>query len=151
MHTPRFRLLVGLAGLSLLIGAAPTSAKERRAHVRTAKVDDECDVRLGRSFRAVAYDRRKHKRLKRARFALEPGVVIKLVSSVSRRIKRRLVSYYIYRWKHGGTSRYFVLDAKLRVPTRYDGVWRKFALLPSPPKGSRRDPPRLVTRLRIVR
>lgn len=127
------RLLL-LGTLVLLLGSAASArARVGRAHVRTAKVDDQCDVKLAASFAAVLYDRRTHKRGKGVRLALRPGVRIKLVSTLTRTIKGRRVSYYIYHWTSGSSTRHFVLDRRVQVPTRYDGVWRRFEMLPKPP------------------
>ena len=138
-----------------LLLAAPSAPqarpREHRAHVRTARVDDECDVRLPRRFQAVAYDRRRHKRLGQTTLPLVAGVQVRLVSTMQRTLNGKRSVYYIYRWSHRGKQRDFVLDRRVPLPTRYDGRWRPFALLPRPDKHRHGDPPNLVTRLRVVR
>ncbi len=153
-RTNWIRNLPAPLAMAILLAVPATTqarAREHRAHVRTARVNDECDVKLPRRFKVVSYDRRRHKRLGRTTLPLVAGVQIRLVSTMQRTLNGKRSVYYIYRWSHRGKQRTFVLDRPVPIPTRYDGRWRPFALLPRPGKHRRGDPPNLVTKLRVVR
>lgn len=150
----RYPFLIFTAGIGVALlaaGATPAAARQARAEVRAGEIDDECDVELPKALPATDYERARHKRGRAVSLALGKGVALKLVSTVQHTVNKRRVAYHVYRWSRGGASRHFLLERRVPVRVKFNGKWRTVYLLPRPKPGARRDPPELVTSLKVVR